>query len=59
MSTQIDESPSAQLDEGPFNRAMATLAAAGVHTVTIKGTAPSGVTVTIRGGAPKPKRGGR
>ncbi len=50
MSSQV-------LDESPFNRAMAILAAAGVHTVTIKGTAPSGVTVTIKGGAPKPKRG--
>ena len=50
MSSQV-------LDESPFNRAMAILAAAGVHTVTIKGTAPSGVTVTIKGGAPRPKRG--
>lgn len=50
MSTQ-------QLNENPFNRAMAILAAAGVHTVTIKGTAPSGVTVTLKGGAPKPRKG--
>lgn len=43
------------LDETPFQRAMAILADAGVHSVKITGTAPSGHKVTLTGGAPKPR----
>ena len=42
--------------KNPFERAMAILAKAGIYTVKIAGTSPSGVRVVVEGGAPKPGR---